>query len=47
VNALSAQLEDSDDEEGYEEQLIRYKHDFEPDKRDATIGNLEAVEAFA
>ena len=44
VNALSAQLEDSDVEEGYEEQLlVRYVHDLELDQQDNSAGgNLEA-----
>jgi hypothetical protein len=43
VNALSAQLEDSDVENGYEEQLVRYAHDLELDQQDTlTGGNSEA-----
>ena len=44
VNALSAQLEDSDVEEGYEEQLlVRYVHDLELDQQNnSTGGNSEA-----
>jgi hypothetical protein len=37
----SAQLEDSDDEEGYGEQLIRYAHDLELDERDTSTGKVE------
>jgi hypothetical protein len=43
VNALSAQLEDSDVEEGFEEKLVRYAHDLELDQQNnSTGGNSEA-----
>ena len=41
VNALSAQLEDSDDESGYEEPLIRYPQDLELGVRDRSTGSSE------